>query len=44
MLISLVVAAVRGIIADKLITDTHGFAAINDEDFCDWIFRARRAS
>ncbi len=39
VLLSLVVAAVRGIIADKLITDTHGFAAINDEDFCDWIIR-----
>ncbi|HTV35741.1 MAG TPA: FAD-dependent oxidoreductase [Xanthobacteraceae bacterium] len=39
VLISLVVAAVRGIIADKLITDAHGFAAIDDEDFCDWILR-----
>ena len=39
VLLSLVVAAVRGIIADKLITDAHGFAAINDEDFCDWIVR-----
>jgi uncharacterized protein with NAD-binding domain and iron-sulfur cluster len=39
VLISLVVAAVRGIIADKLITDARGFAAINDEDFCDWILR-----
>jgi uncharacterized protein with NAD-binding domain and iron-sulfur cluster len=39
VLLSLVVAAIRGIIADKLITDAHGFAAINDEDFCDWIVR-----
>ena len=39
VLISLVVAAVRGIIADKLITDARGFGAINDEDFCDWILR-----
>jgi uncharacterized protein with NAD-binding domain and iron-sulfur cluster len=39
VLISLVIAAVRGIITDKLITDAHGFAAINDEDFCDWIVR-----
>src|SRR6201999_944457 len=38
-LLSLVVAAIRGIIADKLITDAHGFAAINDHDFCDWIVR-----
>jgi uncharacterized protein with NAD-binding domain and iron-sulfur cluster len=39
VLLSLVVAAIRGIIADKLVTDAHGFAAINDEDFCDWIVR-----
>jgi uncharacterized protein with NAD-binding domain and iron-sulfur cluster len=39
VLISLVIAAVRGIISDKLITDAHGFGAINDEDFCDWILR-----
>jgi uncharacterized protein with NAD-binding domain and iron-sulfur cluster len=39
VLISLVVAAVRGIIADKLITDADGFNAINDEDFCHWIVR-----
>jgi uncharacterized protein with NAD-binding domain and iron-sulfur cluster len=39
VLMSLVIAAVRGIIADKLIIDAHGFAAINDEDFCDWIVR-----
>jgi uncharacterized protein with NAD-binding domain and iron-sulfur cluster len=39
VLISLVIAAVRGIIADKLITDARGFGAINDEDFCDWILR-----
>ena len=39
VLLSLVVAAIRGIIADKLITHAHGFAAINNEDFCDWILR-----
>jgi uncharacterized protein with NAD-binding domain and iron-sulfur cluster len=39
VLISLVVAAVRGILADSLITDARGFTAINDEDFCDWILR-----
>jgi uncharacterized protein with NAD-binding domain and iron-sulfur cluster len=39
VLISLVVAAVRGIISDNLVTDTRGFAAINGEDFCDWIVR-----
>lgn len=39
ILISLVVATVRGIIADKLITEASGFAAINSEDFCDWIVR-----
>jgi uncharacterized protein with NAD-binding domain and iron-sulfur cluster len=39
VLISLVVAAVRGIVADKLITDARGFAAVNDEDFYDWVLR-----
>lgn len=39
VLISLLVAAVRGVVADELITDAHGFAAINDEEFCDWIIR-----
>ena len=39
VLISLVVSTVRGIITDKLVTDARGFAAINDEDFCDWILR-----
>ena len=29
----------RGIVADKLVTDARGFAAINDEEFCDWIIR-----
>ena len=36
---SLVVAAMRGIVTDKLVTDAHGFRAINDEDFGDWLLR-----
>ncbi|CAN3127128.1 FAD-dependent oxidoreductase [Mycobacterium sp. smrl_JER01] len=39
LLISLVVAVVRGLIADNLVTDPRGFRAINDEDFGQWIVR-----
>ena len=39
LLISLVVAAVRGVVADNLITHPNGFRAINDEEFGDWILR-----
>ncbi len=39
LLLSLVVAAVRGILADHLITDPQGFRAINDEEFGEWIMR-----
>lgn len=39
LLISLVVAAVRGVIADNLITHPNGFRAINDEEFGDWVLR-----
>ena len=38
-LISLVAAAVRGLVADNLITHPHGFKAINNEDFGAWIIR-----
>lgn len=38
-LLSLIVAVVRGILADHLITQPHGFRAINDEEFGDWIMR-----
>lgn len=39
LLLSLVTATIRGIIADDLLTDPRGFRAINDEDFCAWILR-----
>ena len=39
LLISLVTATVRGLIADGLVTDPRGFRAINDEDFGRWIVR-----
>jgi uncharacterized protein with NAD-binding domain and iron-sulfur cluster len=39
LLISLVTAVIRGLIADSLITDPRGFSAINDEDFGQWILR-----
>ena len=39
LLISLVTAVVRGIVADNLVTDPRGFRAINDEDFGEWIVR-----
>ncbi|HTM85484.1 MAG TPA: FAD-dependent oxidoreductase [Mycobacterium sp.] len=39
VLLSLVVAVVRGILADHLITHPHGFRAINDEEFSDWVVR-----
>jgi uncharacterized protein with NAD-binding domain and iron-sulfur cluster len=39
VLLSLVVAVVRGILADHLITHPHGFRAINDEEFSDWVIR-----
>jgi uncharacterized protein with NAD-binding domain and iron-sulfur cluster len=39
LLISLVTAAVRGIVADNLITHPRGFSAVNDEDFGAWIVR-----
>ncbi|KLI06108.1 amine oxidase [Mycolicibacterium conceptionense] len=39
LLISLVVAAVRGVVADNLINHPNGFRAINDEEFGDWVLR-----
>lgn len=39
LLLSLMTAVVRGILADNLVTDPRGFRAINDEDFGDWIQR-----
>jgi uncharacterized protein with NAD-binding domain and iron-sulfur cluster len=39
LLLSLVTATARGLIADNLVTDPLGFRAINDEDFGDWILR-----
>ena len=39
LLVSLVVAAVRGVITDNLITHPRGFRAINDEEFGDWVIR-----
>jgi uncharacterized protein with NAD-binding domain and iron-sulfur cluster len=39
LLLSLLTATVRGLIADNLLTDPRGFRAINDEDFGDWILR-----
>jgi uncharacterized protein with NAD-binding domain and iron-sulfur cluster len=38
-LLSIMVATVRGILADRLMTDPRGFRAINDEDFVEWIRR-----
>jgi uncharacterized protein with NAD-binding domain and iron-sulfur cluster len=38
-LLSLLIAIVRGVIADGLVTDPRGFRAINDEDFTEWMLR-----
>ena len=39
LLISLLTATVRGLMADNLVTDPQGFRAINDEDYGEWILR-----
>ena len=39
ILMSLLVATVRGLIADNLVTDPAGFRAINDEEYGDWMLR-----
>jgi uncharacterized protein with NAD-binding domain and iron-sulfur cluster len=39
LLLSLMTAVIRGILADHLVTDPRGMRAINDEDFNAWILR-----
>jgi uncharacterized protein with NAD-binding domain and iron-sulfur cluster len=39
VLVSLVAAAIRGVLADNLVTDPAGLRAINDEEFGDWLLR-----
>nr|WP_325096616.1 FAD-dependent oxidoreductase [Mycolicibacterium vinylchloridicum] len=39
LLMSLLAATARGLIADRLITDPSGFRAINDEEYSAWILR-----
>ncbi|WP_319457904.1 MULTISPECIES: FAD-dependent oxidoreductase [unclassified Mycobacterium] len=39
ILLSLVVAITRGVMADGLITNPQGFRAINDEDYGSWVLR-----
>ncbi len=38
-LLSLLTATVRGVMADRLMTDPRGFRAINDEDYAMWVLR-----
>ena len=37
--VALLASSLRGILADRLLTDRGGFAAINDEEYLDWIAR-----
>jgi uncharacterized protein with NAD-binding domain and iron-sulfur cluster len=39
LLLSLLTTTARGLIADNLITDAHGFRAINDEEYSAWLLR-----
>lgn len=39
LLLSLMTAVIRGVLADNLATDPRGLRAINDEDFNAWILR-----
>ena len=39
LLLSLLVATARGLMADNLLTDPRGFRAINDEEYGDWLMR-----
>ncbi|MEO6793651.1 MAG: FAD-dependent oxidoreductase, partial [Mycobacterium sp.] len=39
LLLSLMTAVIRGVLADNLVTDPRGLRAINDEDFNTWILR-----
>ena len=41
LLLSLVTATARGLIAEGLVADPRGFRALNDEDFGEWIIRHR---
>lgn len=41
LLLSMVTATARGLLADGVLTDPRGFRALNDEDFGDWIIRHR---
>jgi uncharacterized protein with NAD-binding domain and iron-sulfur cluster len=38
-LLSMMIAVIRGILVDKLVTDPRGFRAINDEDYNAWLLR-----
>ena len=37
--VALMTAAIRGIVADRLLTDPRGLRTINDEEYLDWIER-----
>jgi uncharacterized protein with NAD-binding domain and iron-sulfur cluster len=37
--VALVIAAIRGIVGDRLLTDPRGLGAINDEEYLSWIGR-----
>ena len=39
MLLSMMTAVIRGILADNVVTDPRGFRTINDEDYSAWILR-----
>ena len=39
LLLSLLTATTRGLIADNLISDPRGFRAINDEEYGEWLLR-----
>jgi uncharacterized protein with NAD-binding domain and iron-sulfur cluster len=39
LLLSMMIAVIRGILADNVVTDPRGFRAINDEDYNAWLLR-----
>ncbi len=39
LLLSMMIAVIRGILADNVVTDPRGFRAINEEDYSEWILR-----
>jgi uncharacterized protein with NAD-binding domain and iron-sulfur cluster len=39
VIVDLITTAVRGVVADGLLTRDRGFAAVDDEDFRDWLTR-----